>query len=560
MAITHAQVQAQLTAPGQLFEMEEVEVGGTTIRAWKHAPRTFRDLLEISRFHGENVFLIYADERITYEEHFRRAATLARRLVEDYGIAKGDRVALAMRNYPEWVVSFSAILASGAVAVPLNAWWTGQELAYGLADSGAKLLIADAERAERVRGAEPVGDPEETRVPVIVARGPGANLAEVMGEVRADVTLPPVELGPDDPATIFYTSGTTGRPKGALGTHRNLGQAPMTVAYAMMRATALAGKDPAGAASVRRVTLLAVPLFHVTGCFAVLITTIFSGGGLALMYRWDPERALQMIEREKVTVLTGVPTNAWQLLSHPAFGRYDISSLTSISYGGAPAPPKLLERITELLPDRTPSNGYGMTETTALAIYNAGKDYAARPDSIGLPLAVTEVKICDPHGTELPTGEVGELCIRGPIVISGYWNRPEATAETFVDGWLHTGDLARVDEDGFVYIVDRAKDMVIRGGENVYCAEVEAALFEHPGVDDAAVIGVPHDELGEEVGAVVRRRSGSAVAAAELQDFLRGRVAGFKVPATIWFLKEELPRNPGGKILKTVLRRRVLDA
>ncbi|MEV0973577.1 class I adenylate-forming enzyme family protein [Microtetraspora glauca] len=552
MAITHAQVQAQLTAPGQLFEMEEVEVGGTTIRAWKHAPKTFRDLLEISRFHGENVFLIYEDERISYEEHFRRAATLARRLVDDYGVRKGDRVALAMRNYPEWVVSFSAILAAGAVAVPLNAWWTGQELAYGLTDSGARLLIADAERAERLK------DEEAAQVPMIVARGPGANLDEVMGEVRADVTLPPVELGPDDPATIFYTSGTTGRPKGALGTHRNLGQAPMTVAYAMMRATALAGKDPAEAASVRRVTLLAVPLFHVTGCFAVLITTIFSGGGLALMYKWDPERALQTIEREKVTVLTGVPTNAWQLLSHPAFGRYDISSLTSISYGGAPAPPRLLERITELLPDRTPSNGYGMTETTALAIYNAGKDYAARPDSIGLPLAVTDVRICDPLGDELPTGEVGELCMRGPIVISGYWNRPEATAETFVNGWLHTGDLARVDEEGFVYIVDRAKDMVIRGGENVYCAEVEAALFEHPGVDDAAVIGIPHDELGEEVGAVVRRAPGSDVSAAELQDFLRGRVAAFKVPGTFWFLDEELPRNPGGKILKTVLRRRVL--
>ncbi|WP_066943910.1 class I adenylate-forming enzyme family protein [Microtetraspora fusca] len=554
MAMTHDQVKAQLTAPGQLFEMEEVEAAGTTIRAWKHAPRTFRDLLENSRFQGEKVFLIYEDERITYEEHFRRAATLARRLVEDYGVRTGDRVALAMRNYPEWVVAFSAILAAGAVAVPLNAWWTGQELAYGLADSGASLLIADAERAARAAEADGPG------IPVIVARGPGANLAEVMGEVRADVTLPPVDLGPDDPATIFYTSGTTGRSKGALGTHRNLGQAPMTVAYAMMRATLLAGKDPAETASAKRVTLLAVPLFHVTGCFAVLIPTIFTGGTLALMYKWDAERALRTIERERVTALAGVPTNAWQLLAHPALERHDISSLTSISYGGAPAPPKLLERITELLPGRAPANGYGMTETTALAVYNCGADYAARPDSIGLPLAVNDVKICDPGGAELPPGEVGELCIRGPIVISGYWNRPEATAQTFVDGWLHTGDLARVDEEGFVYIVDRAKDMVIRGGENVYCAEVEAALFEHPGVDDVAVIGVPHDELGEEVGAVVRRAPDSAVSADELRDFVRERLAGFKVPATVWFLEEELPRNPGGKILKTALRRRVLGS
>ncbi|ETK30422.1 class I adenylate-forming enzyme family protein [Microbispora sp. ATCC PTA-5024] len=549
MTITNEQVQAQLTAPGQLFEMEEVEVGGNKIRAWKHAPATFRALLEITRFHGDKVFVAFEDERITYEEHFRLAATLANRLVDDYGVRKGDRVAVAMRNYPEWIVSFSAVLAAGAVAVPLNAWWTEQELEYGLADSGAKVLIADGERARRLAN---------TAVPTIVTRDENANWAEVLGEVRADVTLPAVEIGPDDPATIFYTSGTTGRSKGALGSHRNLGQAPMTVAYAMLRGVALAGKDPGEAAGVRRITLLTVPLFHVTGCFAVLMTTMFTGGGLVLMYKWDPQRALELIEREKVTVMSGVPTNAWQLLSHPSLRDYDISSLGSISYGGAPAPPKLLERITRLLPNRTPSNGYGMTETTALAIYNSGKDYLAKPESIGLPLAVVDVKVCDPTGAELPPGQVGELCMRGPIVIMGYWGRPEATAETFVDGWLHTGDLARLDEEGYVYIVDRAKDMVIRGGENVYCAEVEAALFEHPAVDDAAVIGIPDDELGEEVGAVVRLKPGAEATGEELQDFLRGRIAAFKVPVRFWFREAELPRNPGGKILKTHLRKETL--
>ncbi|TLP64145.1 class I adenylate-forming enzyme family protein [Microbispora triticiradicis] len=549
MTITHEQVQAQLTAPGQLFEMEEVEVGGSRIRAWKHAPATFRALLEITRFHGDKVFVVYEDERITYEEHFRLVATLANRLVDDYGVRAGDRVALAMRNYPEWIVSFSAVLAAGAVAVPLNAWWTEQELEYGLGDSGAKLVIADGERAARMSG---IG------LPMIVARGEGANWAGVLGEVRADVTLPPVDLHPDDPATIFYTSGTTGRSKGALGSHRNLGQAPMTVAYAMMRTVALAGRDVSSAAGKRRITLLTVPLFHVTGCFAVLMTTMFSGGGLVLMYRWDPKRALELIERERVTILSGVPTNAWQLLSHPDLGGHDISSLGSISYGGAPAPPRLLERITETLPERTPANGYGMTETTALAIYNSGGDYLAKPGSIGRPLAVVDVKICDPSGAELPPGEVGELCVRGPIVISGYWNRPDATAETFVDGWLHTGDLARVDEEGFVYIVDRAKDMVIRGGENVYCAEVEAALFEHPAVDDVAVIGVPDDEMGEQVGAVVRLKPGAEATGVELSGFLRGRIAAFKVPSRFWFREAELPRNPGGKVLKTRLRKETL--
>ncbi|MFC4111296.1 class I adenylate-forming enzyme family protein [Nonomuraea zeae] len=553
MSLSHAQVQAQLTGPGQLFEIEEI--GDTGVRTWKHAPAHFRALLEMSRFHGDKVFLVYEDEHITFEDLFRRAATLANRLVDEYGVRKGDRVAVAMRNYPEWAVSFSATLAAGAIAVPLNAWWTEAELAYGVRDSGAKVLIADGERAIRLAS---------TGVPLIVARGEapeGARTYEdVLGEVTADVKLPDVELSPEDPATIFYTSGTTGSPKGALGSHRNLGQSPMTVAYGLMRATAMAGKDIAAAAGTRRITLLTVPLFHVTGCFSAMTTTMFSGGGLVLMYKWDPEQALRLIEREQVSAMIGVPTNAWQLMSHPDFGKYDLSSLTTLGYGGAPAPPKLLERITTNLPNRAPSNGYGMTETTALAIGNGGADYQAKPDSIGVPTAVVDVRVVDPMGTELPPGEVGELCVRGPNVIMGYWNKPEATAQTFVGGWLHTGDLAKIDDEGFVYIVDRAKDMVIRGGENVYCAEVEAALFEHPAVDDAAVIGVPHDELGEEVGAVIRLAPGQAVTTEELQAFLTDRIAKFKIPVRVWFRDGELPRNPGGKILKTHLRREVLGA
>ncbi|MCG5218843.1 class I adenylate-forming enzyme family protein [Streptosporangium sp. KLBMP 9127] len=557
MTVTHDQVQAQLTAPGQLFEMDEVEIRGSRIRTWKHAPGHFRTLLESSRLQGEKVFIIYEDEQLTFEEHFRQAATLARRLVEDYGVAKGDRVAIAMRNYPEWIVSFSAVLACGAVAVPLNAWWTPQELEYGLTDSGAKVLIADGERAARLKDVR-----LDARL-IVTRPGDGlpagaVSLADLLGDVPADVSLPAVELDPEDPATIFYTSGTTGRPKGALGTHRNLGQAPMTVSYTAMRSAMLSGRDPVAASAERRVTLLTVPLFHVTGCFAAMITSMFSGSTLALMYKWDAGRALQLIEREKITGIAGVPTNAWQLMSHPDFGKYDISSLGSLGYGGAPAPPKLLERIGEQLPGRAPSNGYGMTETTALIINNSGKGYQAKPDSIGRPAATIDVRISSPMGDELPAGEVGELCVRGAAVIAGYWNRPDATAETFVDGWLHTGDLARVDDEGFVFIVDRAKDMVIRGGENVYCAEVEAALFEHPAVDDAAVIGIPHDELGEEVGAVIRLAPGATVTAEDLSGFLHGRIASFKIPVRFWFRDTDLPRNPGGKILKTHLRREVL--
>ncbi|GLW06342.1 fatty acid--CoA ligase [Microtetraspora sp. NBRC 13810] len=558
MSVTHDEVRAQLTGPGQLFEMDEIEVRGSRIRTWKHAPGHFRVLLENSRFHGEKEFIVYEDERVTFEEHFRRAATLANRLVADYGVTKGDRVAVSMRNYPEWIVSFSAILACGAVAVPLNAWWTPQELEYGLSDSGAKVLIADGERVNRLKDAAFDARLIVTR-PLGELPAGAALLSDLLGEAGPDVSLPPVELDPEDPATIFYTSGTTGRPKGALGTHRNLGQAPMTVAYAAARGQLLAGR-PADLATERRVTLLSVPLFHVTGCFAAMIGTMFAGSTLVLMYKWDPGVALELIEREKVTGLTGVPTSAWQLMSHPDFAKRDISSLGALGYGGAPAPPKLLERIGERLPGRAPSNGYGMTETTALIVNNSGQGYRDKPDSIGRPVAIIDVRISDPLGDEVPVGEVGELCVRGAAVIAGYWNRPDATAETFVDGWLHTGDLARTDEEGYVFIVDRAKDMVIRGGENVYCAEVEAALFEHPAVDDAAVIGIPHDELGEEVGAVIRLVPGSPATAEDITAFLTERIAPFKIPVRYWFREAELPRNPGGKILKTRLRREILGS
>jgi long-chain acyl-CoA synthetase len=301
-----------------------------------------------------------------------------------------------------------------------------------------------------------------------------------------------------------------------------------------------------------------VPFFHATGCHSVLVASALAGSTIVLMHKWNPERALELIERERVTMFGGVPTMAWQVLTSPHFDKYDTSSLTSVSYGGAPAPPKLVEKIKELLPDRVPGNGYGLTETSSVTTYNSGVNYLAHPDSVGLPVAVCDVKVVGPSGDELPTGEVGELLIKGPNVIKGYWNRPDATAQAIVGGWFHSGDLARMDEDGFVYIVDRAKDMLIRGGENVYCAEVEAALYEHPAVADAAVIGVPHDELGEEVGAVVRLRPDATLTTEELRAFLRERIAAFKVPSHVWFREAELPRNPGGKILKTHLRAEIL--
>jgi long-chain acyl-CoA synthetase len=549
------EVKALLTAPGQLFEMEEVEIRGVPTRVWKHAPPSLRAVLELTRFHGEAPFIVYEDTRVSFEEHFRQAATFACRLTERYGVRKGDRVAVAMRNFPEWSVAFFGAAAIGAIVVPLNAWWTSPELEYGLRDSGAKVLVADQERAERLAGVLP-----DLGIETIVVRGTaeGAEPWEsVLGELGD--TLPDADIAPEDDATIFYTSGTTGRPKGALGTQRNITGNPISLAYAMMGAGIQAGATVEEvAAPQRRVTLLTVPLFHATGCHSVLITAALTSGTIVMMHKWDVTRALELIARERVTVFGGVPTMAWQVLTSPEMDRYDTSSLTNVSYGGAPAPPALVEKITERLPQRVPGNGYGLTETSSVTTYNSGLNYLAHPDSVGPPVAICDVKVVDPAGGEVPTGEVGELLIKGPNIIKGYWNRPEATAEVFVDGWFHSGDLARVDDEGFVYIVDRAKDMLIRGGENVYCAEVEAAMYEHPAIADAAVIGVPHEVLGEEVGAVVCVRPGAKLETEDLQEFLRERIAAFKIPTHVWFRDGELPRNPGGKILKTRLRAELL--
>jgi long-chain acyl-CoA synthetase len=553
-------VRAELTAPGQLFEMDEVDIRGVRTRVWKYASPSLLAVLENSRGHGDKPYIVYEDESLTFEEHFRHAATFARRLTERYGVRKGDRVAIAMRNCPEWFVAFWGAAAIGAIVVPLNAWWTGPELEYGLRDSGATVLVADEERVHRLADVLP-----GLGAATIVVRGQGTPPAgaetyeSVLGDVT-ETTLPEAEIDPDDDATIFYTSGTTGRPKGALGTQRNITGNTLSLAYAMLGAGVQAGGLIEELANPqRRITLTSVPLFHATGCHTILVANAILGGSVVLMSKWSAERALELIERERVTAFGGVPTMAWQMLTSPEFDKYDTSSLASVSYGGAPAAPALLEKIKELLPERVPSNGYGLTETSAVTTYNSGINYLTHPDSVGPPVPVCDVKVVDPSGEELPPGEIGELLVSGPNVIKGYWNDPEATARAFRDGWFHTGDLARIDADGFVYIVDRAKDMLIRGGENVYCAEVEAAMYEHPAIADAAVIGVPHEALGEEVGAVVCLRPGLTVTPDELQEFLGERIAAFKVPAHIWFRDGELPRNPAGKILKTQLRAELVD-
>jgi long-chain acyl-CoA synthetase len=566
MTMSLAEATAALTAPGQMFEIGEEVIRGIPTRVWKHAPPSLRAVLELSRAHGDKTFLVYEDERTTFEEHFRKAAAFARALAGRYGVRKGDRVAIAMRNFPEWSIAFFGAAAAGAIVVPLNAWWTGTELAYGLADSGSAVLVADPERAERLAPHLDELASGGLRA-LLVARAElgdalparAERFEDVLGAAEADGTepgtLPPVELHPEDDATIFYTSGTTGRPKGAVGTHRNICTNLMSLFFVAARGALRAtGGLPAPGSGPQNSYLLSVPLFHATGCHSILVANLAAGGKLVMMRRWDPERALELIERERVTTFGGVPAMVQQVLDSPDIDKRDTSSVTSIGYGGAPAPPELVRRIKARFPTTHPSNGYGLTETSSVTTMNSGDDYVRKPDSVGPPVPVCEVKVVDEEGQELPLGSVGELWIKGPNVVRGYWNNPEATAETFTDGWLHSGDLARIDEEGFVYIVDRAKDLLIRGGENISSVEVESAIFEHPAVADVAVIGIPHPVLGEEVGAVVVRKPGAELTAEELRAHVAARLAAFKVPAHVFFRDEPLPRNPAGKVLKRELR------
>jgi len=554
---TYADIDGELTQAGSAFEIETVEIGGRPTRVWKHATPSLVEVLREGRIRGgDSDFIVHGDERISHETHYQRVAAFAHVLQGQLGVAKGDRVAIAMRNYPEWPIAFFAILAVGGIAVALNAWWTGEELAFGLDDSGAKVLVADAERLERL-------------APYLSRFGDLAAIAVRAEEVPAGLLkydaliagappcdLPDVKIEPDDPATIFYTSGTTNHPKGVLASHRNICSNMVTLQFTIARTALRAGRQPS--APLPGVRLLCVPLFHATGCQSVLQTSVLLGGKLVFMHKWEPLAALELMAREGVTQLSCVPTMLWDVLNTPTLGKYDLSALRSIGIGGAAAPPELVRRVNQLLPGRNLANGYGLTEGSSQTTGIGGADFRAKPDSVGLPVPVCDIRIVDGNGRDIPTGVAGEIWIRGPNVVEGYWHRPEASAETFIDGWLHTGDIGRIDEEGFLYIVDRAKDIIIRGGENVSSAEVEAALFEHPSVAEAAAIAVPHPALGEAVGAVVRLHNGQEVAAAVLLDHLRERLAGFKVPSHIWFESEPFPRNASGKIQKRDLKEVVL--
>ncbi|MFI1657882.1 class I adenylate-forming enzyme family protein [Streptomyces sp. NPDC020472] len=529
----------RLCAPGAPFAVEDGAYAG--------GPRTLREFVEVTWGHGDRTFLVSEDVRMTYREFFDAACGLARRLVGEYGLRPGDRAVVAMRNLPEWQIAFWAAQLAGLVAVPLNAWWTEDELAYALDDCAPGVLLVDGERVGRVREWA-----ARSGVPGIVFRGEAEEgFAAYVADTDPLPGPPPVDVLPEHDATIVYTSGTTGRPKGAVATHRAQAGAAMNPRYFAAAAALARGEVPGTGPEI--VSLTTFPFFHVAA-FTSFYAVMAAGGTLVMMRKWDAERALGLIRDEGVTHFAGVPTTALQLLDLARGTGDPLTSLTLLSTGGAAAPPGIVAGLAEGYGERIePRNGYGLTETCGGVLSNVGAEYRAHPGSVGRPSPVTEVRV------ERPDAEgVGELWLRGQCLVRGYWGDEAATRAAFTeDGWFRTGDLARVDADGRVAVVDRLTDMVIRGGENVYCVEVEGVLHGHPDVVDAAVLGVPHPLLGEEVVAVVRLRPGAdagAGTAEALRTHVGTRLAAFKVPARILVRTEELPRNPTGKILKRELR------
>ncbi len=543
---------AQLTGEGAPYE---VCGGGDEPLYYKNAPATLAEALGVARDHGDKEFLVYEGERSSFNDVMDEADALAAAL-QARGVRPGERVACAMRNYPEWMIVFIAVTTIGGVIVPVNSWGQPADIAYTVEDAGARLVFCDQQRydgcAEMFR---------EKGVDAIIARpvqdadplGFDAFVADYRGRRPA-----PGEIKGDDTAMIMYTSGTSGKPKGAVSTHRAICQAIYNMECAAI-AAAMSNPERIGAMMERGyepTNLLAVPLFHVSGLHAQFLSCLRRGSRIVIMYKWDVERALEYIEKERVTALSAAPSMVLDLLDSPKFGQADTSSLFSVGVGGAATPPRASKLIRERLVNNFSGTGWGMTETNAQGASLTGKAFELKPGSAGFPHPIVEIRICDDNGEVLPGTETGEIWVRSVANVREYWHRPEANAEEFRDGWFRTGDIGYLDEEGFLYLADRAKDMIIRGGENIYPVEIENELLEHEAVKEVAVIGVPHERFGEEVAVVVHLHG--TLSEEELIDFARSRLAPYKVPTRVLFTDEPLPRNAANKLLKPVIKKAAL--
>jgi long-chain acyl-CoA synthetase len=561
---TSAEVRAQLTGPGGMFEVVTEDVMGRPTQVYANRMPSLRSVAEVGLLRGDDqTFLVYGERTYGFASFVQTANGVAHALRERFGLAKGDRVAVLSQNNPEWCLTFWATVQQGAVLVGLNGWWTTDEIEYGLQDSGAKVLVADQKRFERIAGSlDQATDLEHVFLidcsPADVGLADDPRLhafSELLGSPTADFV--DEAIAEDDHAVIFYTSGTTGRPKGAISTHRSMIANLQNTMYNAVAGSMAGGGALPDAGSGQNVSLFTSPLFHVSGCHSTLVVGLLAGLKLVMPEgRFTPEAALELIQEHKVTVWATVPTMVWRVCEHPDRHDYDTSSVKSIAFGGSPSAEELQRMIHETFPNVTSTaNAYGLTETSSVATVIGGQDAIDKPTSVGPPVPTVSVKIVDERGQELGVGETGEVCITGPILMAGYWNKPEATAEAIdADGWLHTGDVGHLDEEGFLFITDRKKDMIIRGGENIYSVEIEQRLVNHPEIADAAIYGVPHPELGEEVKATVQLEEGSSLSEADVRQWVADGLAAFKVPAYIDLTFEKLPRNASGKLLKNVLR------
>jgi long-chain acyl-CoA synthetase len=551
---SYDEVVARLTAPGAPFEIEEETVGGRPLRNWKNRERSMREKLARAAARGDAPCMVHGERRLSYADFARLSWGAARGLRDGHGLRAGERVAILAMNSPEWLIALFGATSAGGIAVGLNGWWAPEEIEYGLADSGSRFLVVDERLWPRAEAAVRRLDSVETVFFAGPHPPPGTvPLAELLVP-HDEAPTDPIHEG--DPWVILYTSGTTGRSKGCITTHRGTVAQVSGILFAGLAGAMLGGSSPIPGGGGPPTNLLTTPLFHVGGLHSSVCTALTIGAKLVFLEgRFDPARVLELIERERVTLWASVPTMLHRVVHHPDLERYDLSSLAAVSFGAAPMPPDTLERARRVLPVKENyTNAYGLTETTGVATLNAGKDLLGRRTSIGRPIPILDMRIVGPDGEAVPDGAPGELWIRGATVTPGYWNQPEATARTVVDGWLRTGDLGTRDAEGFFFVHDRAKDMIIRGGENVYCTEIENVLASHPEIDEACVIGVPDPELGERVKAVVYLRPGARLDAEAVRRHVAAHLAGFKVPEIVAFTDQPLPRNPAGKLLKNVFR------
>jgi acyl-CoA synthetase (AMP-forming)/AMP-acid ligase II len=547
----YQEILNQHTAPGQMFETKDViNDKGVTYKEYINLPDSLRGYLDFCLMHSEKECIVYENERYTYQEVFEKSAQTGNAL-KKAGIKKGDRVAICMQNNPEYVFSYFGIVGIGAVCVPLNSWWVPSEVIYGLEHSDAKLLIADS---KRLQGLESL-----PKVKKIATSYTSETSFTSFNEFISghDKTFPEVVIGRDDHATIYYTSGSTGKPKGVLSSQKAVLATMFSWACfssVMNKVEAQNNPDAAAIVSPESVILHCVPLFHVTGSHAGLLMSVLVGRKIVMMKKWDAGLALQLIEQEKVTDITGVPTQTWELLNHPERLNYDLSSLKTLGAGGAPRPAEHVKQLDAEFEAR-PAIGYGLSETNALGALGGGDEYVNHPDSTGRVVPpVTEIKIVDEDWNELPEGSVGEVAIKSLGNMIGYWKNPEATKECMNDqGWFRSGDLGKFDGP-FLYILDRVKDIVIRGGENIACPEVEGAIYEHDDILEACVFGIPDERLGEILCSAIYLREESKLSIDELQSFLSSRLAAFKIPVNIQFMKTNLPRVGSGKFDKPSLR------